>query len=279
MTHPSAEKARRFHALHAGPGVLVLANPWDALSARLLESLGFPALATTSAGVAWSFVKRDGEEVTREELVESVTRVSGAVDVPVSADIESGYGDSPAAVAETVRRVIAAGAVGINLEDGTRSRDEPLLSTADHASRIRAAREAAGELGLNLFINGRTDVYLRAVGEPAGRFDNAVARAHAYLEAGADGIFVPGVFDLETIERLVEAIPAPLNVIVMDGTPPVADLERVGLRRLSTGGRLAQAMLGLLSQAAVELRDRGTYEKIFEYALPYPDIQKLFKRG
>lgn len=274
----SEEFAQRFHDLHGGPGVFVLANPWDALSARLLASLGFPALATTSAGVSWAYDKTDGEQLTRAELVEAVSRISAAVDVPVSADIEAGFGDSPAGVAETVRQVIESGAVGINLEDGTRSRDEPLLGKADHAARIRAAREAALELGLGLFINGRTDVYLRGVGDPAGRFEHAVERAHAYIEAGSDGIFIPGVSDIDLIGRLVEAIPAPLNVIVMDGTPPVADLEKAGLRRLSTGGRLAQAVLGLLSQAATELRDKGTYDKIFEYAMPYPDIQTLFRR-
>jgi len=274
----SNEFVQRFHDLHHGPGVLVLANPWDALSARLLSSLGFPALATTSAGVSWAYDKTDGEQLTRAELVEAISRISSAVEVPVTADIEAGFGDSPAEVAETIRQVIEAGAVGVNLEDGTRSREEPLLPRADHAARIRAAREAAAALGVNLFINGRTDVYLRAVGDPASRFERAVERAHAYLEAGSDGIFVPGVFDLETIGRLVAAIPAPLNVIVMDGTPPVTELAGVGLRRLSTGGRLAQAALGLLTQAATELRDRGTYGKIFEYALPYPDIQALFKK-
>lgn len=274
----SPESQQRFHDLHRGPGVLVIPNPWDALSARLLSGLGFPAMATTSAGVAWSYDRADGQKISKTELLESIQRIAAAAGVPVSADIESGFGESPAEVAATVREVIEAGAVGINLEDGAPDGDEPLLSAGEHSSRIRAVRTMAAGLGFNLFINARTDVYLLRVGERAGRFDNAVERARAYLDAGADGVFVPGVSDPETISQLVTAIPAPLNILLLPDTPPVSELQRLGVRRLSTGARLAQAALGLLRQAAVELREDGTYHKVFEYALPFPELQEIFGR-
>ena len=274
---PTAEFAERFHRLHEGPKTFVLTNAWDPMSARLLASLGFPAIATTSSGVSWAHAKQDGENLTVDEVTTALSRICAAADIPVSADVEKGFGSSPEAVANTISAVIRAGAVGVNLEDGSGRPDDPLIPASAHSERLRAARTAAKEAGLRLFINGRTDVYLRSVGEPSTRFERTVERALAYIEAGADGIFVPGVTDLATIARLVEAIPAPLNVLLSGGTAPVAELEEVGVKRLSTGGRFAEAVLGLLTRAATELRDKGTYETLTEYALPYPELQALFR--
>ena len=271
-----AAQARRFKELHQGPGVLVLPNAWDVMSARVFAAAGFGALATSSASIAWSLGRADGENIGREEMVAAIGRVATATGVPVTADIESGYGSTPEEVGETVRLVLAAGAVGVNLEDGTPHASSRLRPSADQCARLRAARAAADDAGIPLFINGRTDVYLLGVGEPAERFENAVARAHAMLDAGADGIFVPAVKDLEIIARLAAAIPAPLNVMVVHGLPPVAELAQAGLRRLSTGGRPALAVLGVLTKIALELREQGTYGQIFEHALPSADLQPLF---
>ena len=272
-----AAQAGRFRELHQGPGVLILPNAWDAMSARVFANAGFGALATSSASVAWSFGRADGENLSRSEMVSAIARVVAAAgDLPVTADIESGYGSTSAELGETIRQVLAAGAVGVNLEDGTRDAAEPLRPIADHCARLRAARAVAEEAGIPLFINGRTDVYLRGVGDPEDRFERTVERAYAMLEAGADGVFVPSVNDIETIARLAAAIPAPLNVMVVHGMPPVADLARAGLRRLSTGGRPGAAVLGVLARIAAELRDQGTYDQILDNALPGAEIQRLF---
>ncbi|GAC1655808.1 MAG: isocitrate lyase/phosphoenolpyruvate mutase family protein [Candidatus Dormibacteraceae bacterium] len=268
--------AQAFKRLHGGPGVLVLPNAWDPMSARLFAASGFAALATSSASVAWALGRQDGQNLTRPEMVAAIGRIAAAVEIPVTADLEAGYGADAAAVGETIRMVLEAGAVGVNLEDGSIGGASPLIDVAEHARRIAAARLAAESAGVPLFINGRTDVYLLRVGAPETRFDHAVERARAYLDAGADGVFVPGVRDLATIERLVVAIPGPLNVLVTDGTPPVPTLRAAGVRRLSTGGRPAQAVLGLLRRIGEELSGPGTYDTIFQYAMPFPEVQELF---
>jgi len=268
--------AQAFKRLHGGPGVLVLPNAWDPMSARLFAASGFAALATSSASVAWALGRQDGQNLSRLEMVAAIGRIAAAVEIPVTADLEAGYGADPAAVGETIRMVLEAGAVGVNLEDGSIGGASPLIEAAEHARRIAGARRAAESAGVPLFINGRTDVYLLRVGAPETRFDHAVERARAYLDAGADGIFVPGVRDLATIERLVAAIPGPLNVLVTDGTPSVPTLRAAGVRRLSTGGRPAQAVLGLLRRIGEELSGPGTYDTIFQYAMPFPEVQELF---
>lgn len=274
-----AEKADAFRSLHGGPRILILPNAWDPVTARLFASLGFPAVATSSAAVAWALDRADGEQLVREEMSAAVERMASAIEVPLTADMEAGYGATPAEVAETIRQVVAAGAVGVNLEDGTHDPARPLRDVLDQVTRLRAARGAAEEAGLNLFINARTDVYLRRAGDPAGRFESTVERALAYLEAGGDSIFVPGLADIDTISRLAASIPAPLNVILMDGTPSVAELDRAGVRRLSTGPRIAAAALGLARKAAETLLESGTYDEIFKYALPSREIQGLFEQS
>jgi 2-methylisocitrate lyase-like PEP mutase family enzyme len=267
--------ARQLKALHGGPRILVLANAWDAASARILESEGFPAIATTSAGVAWSLGYGDGEKAPFSEVLAAIRRITRVVRVPVTADVEAGFGTTPRELAETCRAVLDAGAVGMNLEDGRDDPAAPVAEIPEHAARVQAVREAADGRGVPLVVNARTDIYLRQVGRPDGRFDEAVRRAEAYRRAGADCIFVPGVSDAETIGRLARAIPAPVNVLAAPGTPPVAELERLGVARLSVGSRAIGATSALLRRIGRELRERGTYGSLFADTIPYDEMNRL----
>ena len=252
--------ARTLRDLHSR--TLVLPNAWDAASAAIIARAGAAAIATTSGGVAWSAGRPDGHGLTREEMAQLVGRIAEAVDIPVSADIEGGYGPTPGDVAATVRAVVAAGAVGVNLED-SRAPGGPLFSNEDQVERVRAARAAAIEVELpELWINARTDVYLFRVGKPDGRLDDVLSRAAAYAGAGADSLFVPGLIDLETLGTLVKQSPVPINVMAGAGAPTVAELEAVGVRRISIGTAIAQVAYGLAHQAAVELLQRGTYDAL-----------------
>ena len=223
----------------------MLVNAWDAASARIAEQAGSKAVATTSAGVAWSLGAPDGDALGRDEAVALVRRVVGAVSVPVTADIESGFGKTPDDVAETVRAVVAAGATGVNIEDGDRDVDE-------QCARLAAARAAGGT---DLFINARLDAYLRGRGDVA----EVTSRAEAFIEAGADGIFVPGVTDPAVIRELVR-IPAPLNVLIGSSAgPSVAELAALGVARVSLGSWVAEAAYALTRRAALEAYTTGTY--------------------
>jgi 2-methylisocitrate lyase-like PEP mutase family enzyme len=238
----------------------VLVNAWDAASARLAEEAGSRAVATTSAGVAWSLGARDGDALDRDSALAAVRRIVHAVKVPVTADIESGFGADADAVAETIRLVTAAGAVGVNLEDGVRPVEE-------QSARLAAARGAAGDA---LFINARIDEYLRGGHD----FDAVVARGNSYVDAGADGVFVPGVADPATIEKLVAKIPAPLNVLVGPGAPTVPQLARLGVARVSLGSGVASAAYAVIRKAAREALTSGTYASLTE-EIPYGELNSL----
>lgn len=210
-----AARAAAFAALHTPAAPLALANAWDVASARIVEASGAPAVATTSAGVAWSLGSPDGDALARDRALDLVARVVAAVSVPVTADIEGGFGADPAAVGETVTGVLDAGAVGINIEDGHRD-------PAEQIERLAAARAAADAAGVPLYINARVDTYLRGFGEDATRLDDTLARAAAYLREGASGVFVPGVLDPATVAELAKGIDAPLNILLGPGAPNVA---------------------------------------------------------
>lgn len=244
------ERATTFHALH--DDLLVLPNCWDAASARIIQEAGAPALATSSAAVAWSLGTQDGNVLDRGLMLDHLRRIVAATDVPVSCDIEGGFGDSAADLAETTRLVIGAGAVGVNLEDAT---DRALRPVDEAAERVRVVREAADKAGVDLYLNARTDGYLLG----AADFDDTIARAAAYLEAGASGIFVPGVTDLEIVARLTGAIDAPVNILTGPAAPPIAQLKEAGVRRVSAGSSLAAAVFGHIERAARELLEQGTY--------------------
>jgi 2-methylisocitrate lyase-like PEP mutase family enzyme len=267
------DRAESFRQLHGGPGILVLPNAWDVATARLVEEAGFPAVATTSAGVAWAHGYPDGERIGRAEMLEVVRRIAAAVRVPVTADVEAGYGTTAEAAAETARGVLAAGAVGLNLEDGMA--DGRLLDETLHVERIQAVRSAGASAGVALVVNARTDAFGVQGWDPARRFSEAVRRANAYRATGADCLFVPHVSDAATIGRLAREIDGPLNVIAGPPAPPIGDLERLGVRRASLGPRVAQAALGLVRRAVTELRERGTYATMADLLIPFGELQRL----
>ena len=254
------QRAQELHRLHRQNRPLVLPNVWDAGSARLVEQAGASVIATSSAGVAWALGCRDGEGLEREQALGVIRSIVQAVNLPVTADVESGYGQgTPQDVATTVRGVLEAGAVGINLEDTPGRGGEPILAPEEQAERLRAARKAAQEAGVDLFVNARTDVFLRGLLEPEERLEEVLRRAQVYLEAGADGIFVPGVVDAPTIQALVEGLPAPLNLMVKPESPRIEELSRLGVARVSLGAGLALGALGHLRRSVEGLLRDGAY--------------------
>lgn len=257
-------KAEAFLAMHHAREILVLPNCWDAGSALILAEAGFPAIATTSAGIAFSRGYADGHRIKREEMCAEVKRCAEAVSVPVSADMEGGYGQTPDDVDKTVREAIAAGAIGANIEDGVYdpgTGNPYLLDSALCVDRIQAGREAADALGIPFVINARVDVYLIARGERTNEmFDGAVARCNACYAAGARSVYIPGVDDADLIKRLAAAIDGPLNILAGARTPSSSRLQELGVARVSIGGSLARACLKLVQHAAEELRDLGTFD-------------------
>ncbi len=272
-----SERAAYFRQLHSNRP-LVLPNAWDVASARVIELAGALAIATTSAGISWTFGRSDGQKLQRAEMIQVIRNIVQTVKVPVTADIEGGYGSgSVHDVAETVQALIAIGVAGINLEDSP-GRDEVLLAPDEHAERIRAARKAAVAAGGDLVINVRTDVYLFEVGAPETRFDEAVQRANLYRAAGADCLFVPGVIDADTIAALVRAIDGPLNIMAMPGAPSISQLGELGVTRVSVGPAIALVALAATQRAASELLKLGTYSAL-EGSLPFAETNNMFARS
>lgn len=272
------KKAEILRALHDGPRILVVGGVWDAASARIFEEAGFPALATSSAGVAFTLGYPDGEKLSPAEMVAAVGRIAAAVDIPVSADMEAGYGRAPEAAVASCRAVLDAGAVGVNLEDGAEGAPHTLVPADAHAAKIAAVRKMADAYGVPLVINARTDVFLHKVGEASERLREATVRLQRYREAGADCLFAPGVVDAETIRALVTQVGAPLNILATPGCPSVAELEALGVRRMSQGAGPARAVLALTRRIAQELAGSGTYASFQRDAMPYPEANRLFER-
>jgi 2-methylisocitrate lyase-like PEP mutase family enzyme len=269
-------KAETFRKQHDGSQILILANAWDVASARLLEAAGFPAVATTSAGVNWALGYPDGEKIGRQTMLEAVRRIASGVSVPVTADMVAGFGPTPEDAADTVRGVIAAGAVGLNMEDSTDDPHNPLVEMSLHVDKIRAAREAAMAAGVPIVINARTDVFLAGVGAADTRLDHAVRRANAYREAGADCLFVPGVQDALTIAQLARSINGPLNILARASSPSIPELARLGVARVSVGSGPMLAALGRLRRIAGELLGPGTFTAMTEDTIPYAELNELF---
>ena len=261
-------KADAFRAMHRGQQILLLPNAWDVASARVVQQAGFGAVATTSAGIAFTLGYPDGQRISREQMLAVVGRIAGAVKVPVTADVEAGYGDRPEDAARTARDVIAAGAVGINLEDASGGRQHPLLDLALQVERVTAVRE------LPIVLNARTDVYLREAGAPEKRYDEALRRLAAFRDAGADCVFVPGLRDAAIIGRLAKDLKCPLNILAGPGTPPVPELQKLGVARVSLGSGPMRATLGLLRRIAEELKGTGTYKSL-EDAISFADINRM----
>lgn len=246
-----AQKAERLHALHIRGAPLVLFNAWDAGSAKAVAASGARAIATSSWSVAHTNGFMDGERIPLTLAIDNLRRIIGATELPVTADLESGYGDAPDVVATTVRLAIEAGCIGCNLEDSFPANGK-LRETAHQADRIRCVRRVADETKIRFFINARTDVFFQ---KPAEQHDKtmvveAIERAHAYREAGADGLFAPGLTDIAMIAHLAEASPLPLNIMVVDSTPPLSILAQHGVARVSHGPRAYLLAMKALEAAA-----------------------------
>ena len=253
------ERAKAFLALHSAANPLILPNVWDVASARIVEEAGYPALATTSAGVAFSLGYADGEKIHPDHMMAAVARIGQAVKVPVSADVESGYGNDPENAARTARAVVVAGAIGLNLEDATGDPEQPLVDVSLQLEKLRAIRAVADELDVPLVINARTDVYLLHVGESSGRYDETIRRLSAYRDAGADCVFAPGLSDAATIRRLGTEVKCPVNILAGLSSPSVRELQALGVARVSLGSGPMRAALGTLRRIAEELKNSGTY--------------------
>jgi len=267
-------KAAALAKLHHAPPLFVLPNAWDAASARVFEDAGFPAVGTTSAGIAYALGHADRQKIGLAEMAEAVGRIARAVQVPVSADMEAGYGD----VARAVSAVLDAGAVGMNLEDATHERGRALFTPDEQADRIREARRTADARGIPLVINARTDLFLVAEDPGVEPVFEAIERLNVYRHAGADCLFAPGITDKLRIEALAKAVRGPLNVLAGAGTPPVAELELLGVACLSVGSGPMRATMDLTRRIANELRESGTYTLITGETLPYADANRLMDR-
>jgi 2-methylisocitrate lyase-like PEP mutase family enzyme len=273
-----AQKAEQFRKLHHGPKMLLLPNAWDVASARILEECGHPAIATTSAGIAYSLGYPDGQRISRDEMLDVVARIARAVRVPVTADLEAGYGTSPKDMAETVRAAIEAGAIGMNLEDVTGDDESSQVAIPLQVEKIRAIRDTAASLGVPFVLNARTDAYLMPIGEEATRFERTVERLRAYRDAGADCLFAPGLYDRETIAKLVKAVEAPINILANPACPPMAELEKIGVARVSTGSGIMRAAMGAVQRVAKDMLQERSCEAMFVGALPYAELNRMMNR-
>lgn len=266
------EMANSFLARHRAPPVLLLPNVWDALSARLFVAAGFNALATTSGGVAWALGYPDGEAAPWKEVVAATARIVRSAGVPVTADIEAGYGTTPAEVGAHVAEIIQVGVVGINLEDGLHG---PIRSIEDATARLRAARDAAAKEGVPIVLNARCDIFHLQTGEEHTRFAAAVERCKAYLAAGADCVYPFGLRDPATIAAFVKSVGAPVNITGRPGMPDAAAFERMGVARITIASAPALVAISAIRELAADLRANGGFEKLGA-TLRHPDVQKLF---
>ncbi|MDQ4047742.1 MAG: isocitrate lyase/phosphoenolpyruvate mutase family protein, partial [Actinomycetota bacterium] len=259
-----SDKAAAFRGLHAeGPEPLVLVNVWDAASAKLVEQAGAHALATSSSAISWSLGFPDGNQLPQALAMGALSRIVAATDLPVTADIETGYAGPDGAfddamLRQTIMAVLASGAIGVNIED---SDGEPLTEAAEQARRIGVIRAVAEEAGVRLFINARTDTFLSGR-FPDSAYEETLRRAPAYLAAGADGIFVPGVTDLHILHELSRRIPAPLNALAGVGAPSVGELHDAGVRRISIGGNTAKAAYATVSRVAADVLGDGNWSEL-----------------
>lgn len=273
-----AEKAEKFRKLHHGPRLLLLPNAWDVASARILEECGHSAIATSSAAVAYSLGYADGQRISRGEMLEVAGRIARAANIPVTADLEAGYGTTPKDMADTVKAAIAGGIIGMNLEDVTGDDESSLVDLPLQVEKIRAIREAASSAGVPFVLNARTDIYLMPIGPEATRFERTVERLRAYRESGADCLFAPGIYDLETIQKLVKAVEAPLNILASPSCPGIAEMEKAGVARVSAGSGIMRAAMGLVQRIGKEMLEARSCEMMFAGATPFIDLKRMMTR-
>lgn len=271
-----ALKAKIFYDLHKCKEILVLPNAWDAASARVFEQTGFSAIGTTSAGIATSLGFAEPEKISLNEMLKAIERIVKSVSVPVTADIEAGYATSVEGVAETIKKVIIAGAVGVNLEDTPGSNGNAIQEIEVQVARIKAARESANSCSFPFVINARTDLFLFKIGDENTRFNNVIQRANAYIEAGADCVFIPGVGEPKIIEALVRQVHGPINILANPDVPSIPELQRLGVARVSMGSGPMRATMALVRRMATELLENGTYETFTENTIPYNEVNQFF---
>src|SRR5258706_2165447 len=263
--------AETFHGLHRQKDILILPNAWDAGSAKLIEDAGAKAIATSSAGVAWALGYPDGDALPPRMLADLTAKITDVIRIPLSMDFEGAYTKNPSKVGENLKPVIDAGAVGINIEDGEGTPD--LL-----AKKIEKARQAAESLGVNVFINARTDVYLAEIGAPESRVGETIKRAARYHEAGANGIFIPGLSEPSAIRAIVAEVKMPVNVMAYPGLPPAKELKKLGVKRLSSGTAIPQMIWSRVAELAKGFLGTGDSKPLFNNSMAYGKLQTLFTR-
>ena len=269
------ELAKRFAQLHRSGKLLVLPNAWDTGSAVMFEKAGFHALGTTSAGMAYSLGYPDGEHIEFKDILNCSSRILKRISLPLSVDVETGYSRTLEGAVDNVKKIIKRGAVGINIEDGVLGADPELTATGSQVKLIKALANLKAELEIPFFINARTDVYWLDIGEKSARLGLATERAHAYAEAGADGIFIPGRLDRESIRTLTRDLPLPLNLIATPDSLSFKELEALGVARLSLGSALVRASLGLIQAVASDLKG-GSFKAMMDTSLSYQTANELF---
>jgi 2-methylisocitrate lyase-like PEP mutase family enzyme len=276
MPNKQKQKAEAFRVMHRGQRILMLPNAWDVSSARVIEEAGFGAIATTSAGIAFTLGYPDGQRISRNEMLQAVSRIAAVLKVPVTADVEAGYGDRPEDAAQTALAVIESGAVGMNLEDASGDANHPLVELPLQLEKIAAVQQAARTAGVSMVLNARTDVYLLQVGPVEKRYDQALRRLTAFRDAGADCVFLPGLRDATTIGRMVKDLDFPLNILAGPGSPSIPELQQLGVARVSLGSSPMRATLGLLGRMAGELKTSGTYRSL-ENAPSHDDVNRMMQ--
>ena len=275
------EKAERFLKFHQDKEILVLLNTWDIGSSKLIEACGYKAIATTSMGIAASLGYPDCQIISLSEMTEAIKGIVNGVQVPVTVDIEAGYGNNLNEIIESVKRIIATGIVGINIEDSI-DLNPALIDEIEFCERISAIRELSNSMGFHLVINARTDSFYTSSGSTREKLAESIKRGNKYREAGADCIFVQPVWEKETISTLVKEINAPINILsnpaIGAGLPPsVRDLQDLGVARLSLGSSLMKATLALIKKVADELSEKGTYSFLLDSLTPLPDAALAYK--
>lgn len=272
-----AEKAEQFRRLHDRKRVLILPNAWDVPSARVFEDEGFPAVATSSAGMMVSLGYPDGEEIPPKEFLSAVRRIAGVLSIPLSVDVVGGFGGSPEGVARSVRAVVNVGAVGINIEDfihGTKK----LLTVEKQTDRLRALVQLRESSDIPFVINARTDALRFAQGDDEAKLEEAIRRAGAYRDVGADCVYPIGLTETASISKFVGALDFLVNVMVRKGLPPVPELQRLGVARVSFGPSASYAAMGLLHRASKEVREKGTYNTLLDGAVGFDELNSLAVR-
>lgn len=283
VPQPQKEKAARFLQYHHDKELLILLNSWDAGSSRLIEACGYKAIATTSMGIAATLGYPDCQVITLSEMLHAITGIVRAVHVPVTVDIEAGYGNTIDEILDAVKKFIDTGIVGINIEDSVDLKPD-LVDEVEFCERLAAIRALATSMGLPLVINARTDAFYTSTDPPRAKLAESIRRGNAYREAGADCIFVQPVTDKKTIATLVKEIHAPINILVnpgnMVGVPPtVRELEDLGVARLSLGSGLLKATLALVKKVADELTQKGTYDLLFDTFTPPSEAAAAYRKA